>query len=315
MKRKVKIILIILSAALFAVSAVNVVFALSTADAKEQIDTSRACSLTLTYAIDGVKIPDLEIEIFQTSTVTADFRYSMTGAFSSYPIEINGIKSQSEWEEVKDTVTAYIAADGIAPTDTQTTDENGVVRFENLPVGIYYVRWTGNETVDQVEGFAPFMIAVPGLGDDGKWIYDVNALPKPGIMPEPSVDKMTLVKLWKDGLHAGKRPESILVEIFRNGESFETVVLSEANNWTYTWETEGVCTWTAVERDVPDGYSVSIQSRDGNTIQITNTRPDEPTPPPQTGDTSDLYIWIVLMALSGIVLIVLGSHRRKAYEE
>lgn len=314
MKKTVKTLLIILFAALFTVSAVNVVFALSTADAKEPIDTSKKCSLTLTYAIDGKKLEGLEIEIYQTATVTADFQYSMTGTFAAYPIEINGIKSQSEWDEVKDTVTAYIAADKIAPTDTQSTDKNGVVKFENLPVGIYYVRWTQNETVDQVQGFAPFMIAVPGLGDDGKWIYDVNALPKPGMMPEPEVGEMRLVKLWKDGSQSDKRPQAILVEIFRNGQSYETVELTAEKNWTYTWETDGTYTWTAVERNIPEGYTVSIQSRDGNTIQITNTLANDPNPP-QTGDSFNMVLWIMLMALSGIVLIVLSGRRRKVYEE
>ena len=32
---------------------------------------------------------------------------------------------------------------------------------------------------------------------DGKWIYDVTALPKPGMVPTPDTDKITLVKLWK----------------------------------------------------------------------------------------------------------------------
>lgn len=314
MKKTVKTLFIILFAALFTVSAVNVVFALSTADAKEPIDTSKECSLTLTYAIDGKKIEGLDIEVFQTATVTADFRYSMTGAFAEYPIEINGIKSQTEWDEVKDTVTAYIAADKIAPSDKQTTDNNGVVKFEKLPVGIYYVRWTGNETVAKVQGFAPFLIAVPGLDGDGKWIYDVNALPKPGMMPEPSTDKLTLVKLWKDGSQSSKRPQSIQIEMFRNGQSFETVELTAEKNWTYTWQTDGTYTWTAVERNVPEGYTVSIQSKDGNTIQITNTLANDPDSP-QTGDSINMTFWIMLMALSGIVLIVLSGRRRKAYEE
>ena len=303
------------SALLFVFSAVNTAFAISTADAKEKIDTSKSCSLTLTYDIEGKKLEGLEIEIYQISTADSDYQYSMTGDFASYQIEINGIRSQNEWDEVRDTVTAYIAADKIAPADTQTTDKNGIVKFENLPVGICYVRWTGNETADQVQGFAPFLIAVPNLGEDGKWIYDVNAFPKPGKMPEPSKDKFTLVKLWKDGSQSSKRPKSVSVEIFRNGQSYETVELTAEKNWTYTWETDGTYTWTAVERNVPNGYTVAIQNTDGNTIQITNTLNDGPTPPPKTGDSFNIYFWIILMALSGIVLIVLGRRRNNVYEK
>lgn len=311
MKKIVKSISIILLIVVLSAIAVNNVSALSTADAKELIDASKKCSLTLTYKVDDKRLEGLAIEIFQTATVTRDFQYSMTGVFSDYPIEINRIKTQGEWNSVTDTVGAYITADKIAPLATATTDKNGIVKFENLPVGIYYVRWTGNETVDPVSGFAPFMIAVPGVGDDGKWIYDVTAFPKPGMMPTPDTDKFTLVKLWKDGNQTGKRPAKISVDIFRNGDLYKSVELTAAENWSYTWNTDGTYTWTAVERNIPSGYTVSIQSKDGNTIQITNTNESVPPRPPQTGDDSHLFFWVIMMFLSGAVLILLGTQWRK----
>lgn len=300
----------IVSAFLFAVSAVNTVFAISTADAKEPIDIAKDCSLKLTYAVDNQPVAGLEIRIWQIASVTADYQYGMTGSFSGYSIEINGMKAQSEWDEVRDTVSAYIAADKIAPAATLTTDQNGIVGFDSLPVGIYYVGGAENGGV----GFASYIISVPNLGDDGKWIYDVDAFPKPGTMPEPELGEMKLVKLWRDGSQSNKRPKTVTVEIFRNGQHFETVELTTEKNWTYTWETDGTYTWTAVERNVPEGYTVSIQSKDAKTIQITNTLSSDPPDNPQTGDTANFYFWIVLTALSGIVLVVLSGRRRKAYE-
>lgn len=307
MKRISRGILFALALLLLTVCGVQSVLALTTADAKEKIDPEKACSLTLTYAIDREKIKGLDIEIFQAAAVSEDFIYTMTGAFADYPVEINGIRTQNEWDEVRDTVGAYIAADHIAPLQKQTTDENGAVAFEKLPVGLYYVRWTGNETVDQVRGFAPFMIAVPTLGEDGKWIYDVDALPKPGILPGPDAEKLTLVKLWRDGSREEKRPATVSVDIIRNGELFESVTLSRQNNWTYAWETDGRYTWTAVERNIPSNYTVSVTSTDGNTIQITNTLTHDPVPPPDTGEASGAVPWIVLTALLGLVLIVLST--------
>ena len=314
MKKTMRILAIVLSLLLFTVSASNMVSALTTANANEPIDTNNKCSLTLTCAIDDQRISGLEIKIWQIATVTTDFQYSMAGAFSDYPIEINGIKSQTEWDEVRDTVTAYITAEKIASNDMQISDKNGVVMFEDLTVGIYYVCCTGNESADKAQGFAPFVISVPELGEDGKWIYDVAAFPKPGMIPNPDTDRITLVKLWKDGNQTSKRPVKIYVDVFRNGELYKSVELTAKTNWTYSWEIDGAYTWTAVERNVPEGYTVSIQSKDGNTIQITNTLDNDPKPP-QTGDSSNMVLWIMLMALSGIVLIVLSGRRRKVYEE
>ena len=317
MKKNIsRIAVLILAAILFAFSAVNAVFAASTGDAVEQIDTTKNCSLKLTYQVDSNKIEGLEIEVYQVATVTADLIYSMTGDFSDYSIEINHIKSQSEWNDVKDTVSAYIAADKLEPTSSGITDADGVVLFEELPVGIYYVNWTGNENVDQVTGFASFLIAVPGLDDEGKWIYDVDARPKPGMLPPSDTEELTVVKLWRDDPQT-KRPDSIEIEIFRNGDHYVSTELTADGNWTYTWAPEGLYAWTAVERNVPDGYAVSISSKGGNTIQITNTytNPPSPPPPPQTGDSSNLYLWIILMAVSGIVLIVFGRRTKKQYDE
>lgn len=311
MKNTARTITLLVITILLIVCTVNTVFAMSTADAKEFIDTSKQCSLELTYAIDSKKLEGLEIELFQAATVTENFQYSMTGDFADYPIEINKIKTQSEWNVVKDTIGAYITADKISPLATKTTDKNGIVKFEKLSVGIYYVRWTGNDSVDQVSSFAPFMISVPGVGEDGKWIYDVTAFPKPGMRPAPNTNKLTLVKLWKDGNQTDKRPSKISVDIFKNGDLYKNVELTAAENWSYTWDTDGTSTWTAVERNIPSGYTVTIQSKDGNSIQITNTNESNPPRPPQTGDDSHLFFWIIMMFLSGTVLILLGTQWRK----
>ena len=314
MKNAIRRIAYIFFALVFVFGAVNTVFAASTADAKEKIDTAKNCSLTLTYAVDGKKISGLEIEAYMAASVTSDFVYSMYGGFSGYAIELNGIKSQNEWNEVRDTVGAYITADGIQPDSVQFTDENGMVRFDPLKPGIYYIRWTGNENADNVSGFAPFLIAVPGLGDDGLWIYDVDALPKPGKLPEPVGSELKIVKLWNDGTQASKRPQSVDVDIFKNGEKFESVTLDAENNWTFVLADSEDCAWTAVERNVPDGYTVTIQNNE-KTIQITNTLKDEPEPPPKTGDTGKLSLWIILTLSAGMILVVLGSRRRKSINE
>lgn len=315
MKKIVRLILILILSVLFVVSTVNIVLAVSTSDANEPVDTSRTCSLKLTYEIDSQGIEGMEIELFRIADFSEDFQFTMTGDLTDIPVQLNGIKSQSEWDDVRDTVGSYIIANGVAPTASDVTDENGIVKFENLSVGLYYYRWTENDTVDQVYGFSPYVISVPSLGSDGKWEYDVDALPKPGLKPEPSTDKLTVVKLWRDGKYSSKRPESVSVDIFRNGQLFESVELTAKNNWTYTWETNGSYTWTCVERNITGGYSVTVQSVEGKTIQIINTLKDDPEDPPQTGESLSVYLWFIPLTLSGILLIVLGLFRKKAYEE
>ena len=140
MKKLIRLTEILLLAVIFLISSVNTVLAMSTADASEAVDTTKACRLRLTYQVGDRKISGMEIEIYLVATIDASNSYSLSDAFSGYSVEINGIKSQSEWDEVRDTVSAYIAADKIGPTASTFTDSDGIVDFSDLIPGIYYVR-------------------------------------------------------------------------------------------------------------------------------------------------------------------------------
>ena len=58
----------------------------------------------------------------------------------------------------------------------------------------------------------------------------------------------------------------------------------------------------------------------GNSFVLTNTytpkNPDEPFDAPQTGDTSNIMLYVILMIVSGSMLIILGIiGKRNAHEE
>lgn len=153
-------------------------------------------------------------------------------------------------------------------------------------------------------------------------------------------------KVWKDD-GSDLRPDSISVQLYRNGKAYgDEVTLSENNNWRYTWSgLKDSYTWTVEEVDVPDGY-VSESSRVGNRWIITNTLegteikepetpatalPDtdvptsddtgvdlpEPEVPkadaPKTGDAAGL--WAMAAAVSGMGLVWLAISGKKRKEE
>lgn len=306
MKRKIMTIIMALILAL--IIPLNT-FAKGTYDAVEPVDESKPCSLTLTYIADGLKCEGLEIEAFCIADYHADFSFTLHGDFSSYPVTVNGIRSQSEWADILTTMKAYIVADKISADQTRYTDSEGQVKFTDLYPGIYLIRWTKNQTKDKVSGFEPFLIVLPELTDDGTWNYDVTALPKPGeIPPEPIPYKV--MKLWDDEGASGDRPHSVEVEIYKNGELYETVTLEASNRWSFSWETLDTADWEVVERNVPQKYKMTL-SRNGNTFIVTNSRESEPIIPPEFGESSEIYIYIGVALAAGILLILLSVKRRK----
>jgi len=61
-----------------------------------------------------------------------------------------------------------------------------------------------------------------------------------------------------------------------------------------------------LEKDVPDGYQVTI-SQNETTFVITNIYQNSVPEIPNTGGTSPLWLYIVMMRVSGLMLVILGA--------
>lgn len=85
-------------------------------------------------------------------------------------------------------------------------------------------------------------------------------------------------KAWNDANDAQKlRPQSVTVDVTRNGQTITTLTLNAANRWTQTltqlpmFDDNGEAYgYDVVENDVPEGYTASIVTR-GTTFTVINT--------------------------------------------
>lgn len=307
--KRYNILVSVLLAVLFVFSSVNAVTAANTSEAKEKIDASAECSLNLTYKDekDGSALEGLAIELYMVASADGECVYTLVAPFDGFKIEINRLQSRSEWDAVTTTVGSYITADGIKPQKSTMTGTDGKAGFAGLKPGMYFVKLNKELSSDDVHGFPSFIIAVPGLSVDGKWLYDVDAVPKPG-GKEEIPESYRVVKYWNDRGNREGRGDGVTIDICKDGSTAETVVLNDSNNWTYDWKASGGSEWTVVERNVPEGYSVTIE-KNGNVFEVTNTDTSKPAPP-YTGDTGKSTVWIILMIASGVLLTALGIFGR-----
>lgn len=115
---------------------------------------------------------------------------------------------------------------------------------------------------------------------------------EPYVPPTPPVytTSATVQKVWKldDG---GTAAASVQIELLRNGEHYDTQILSAANGWKYTWTSLPLgYTWMVKEVNAPEGFTTSISSV-GNYFTVTNDDvaatpivpddPDDPNKPDQ----------------------------------
>lgn len=88
--------------------------------------------------------------------------------------------------------------------------------------------------------------------------------------------KITISKVWKDEENRDQlRPSEVTVNLVRDGEKVDSVVLDEGNNWTYTWDylpiyqngkpaAEQNLSIYEVEEEEVDAYEVLYKVNDGN---------------------------------------------------
>lgn len=280
--------------------------------AAETPDTERACSLTLHYTQSGAGLPGLEIAAWRVGDVYADGTYALTVPYS---VEIQGITSETEWRDTAATLSAYLTADAVAPACTATTDETGTALFSDLPVGLYLIRGLTAATEAGTCMFDDFLMFLPrNVG--GSYAYDVEAVPKyASFVPTPEELEYSLLKLWKDAGAAAVRPDKVYVDILRDGQLWESVTLSAENSWHYSWKAPAGHDFAVVERQVPEGYTVTVSETE-TAFVLTNTAPPD-TDNPQTGDTAPVLLYIILLSLSGLALVLLGvwALRRKSHDQ
>lgn len=285
--------------------------ALGTEDAVEPIRPAERCALTVAYVCDGTAFEGLSVKLYKIAEVSADFQYSLTEPFAHTGLILNGIRTTGEWDVVRTTLEAAILADSIPADRTAATDAQGRVVFEDLDTGMY-LAVAEEAGVEELHCyFDPALVALPGLDPEGRWQYQVEVHAKGAILPPIDPDEtieLSVLKLWRGDEVLLERPKSVEIEIFRNGVSYETVTLSEENNWYYSWTAQDDgASWMVVERNVPEGYIMTLEVRDTAFIVTNDLDMGDPPPdPPKTGDTVDLLSPIVLMGICGSLLIILG---------
>ena len=281
------------------------------ASALNPVDPEKPASLTIQYHSGEERFEGLTVKTYRVANVCEDGTFELCGAFKDYPISIYGITSQAEWKTVAYALDSFIAGDSIAPDLTAETDADGKVSFRNITAGMYLTLGVRVENEGVVTIFETFLTVVPQMTDD-EHNYDVTAYPKRTVyQPTPDEVEYEVVKQWKDGGNAEMRPEYIEIDILCDGEKVTSEKLSADNNWSYSWSApDNGAKWQAVERNVPEGYTVTVTEK-GSTIVVTNTYENNVTPPPQTGDTLILERYILPMIITGAFIVVLALWRRR----
>lgn len=293
------------------------------------------CSLRLLYAPGERPMEGVTFRVYRVASVdTAHVSYHAEEAYDRYHV----LNSDGTWLQRAAALANYVSRDQLPADAEATTDAEGLLSFPELRSGLYLITGSARMRDGAVYTPTPFLLSLPNTTDGYTWDYAVETHVKSTYyVPGPDTTQRHALKVWDDAGNEDARPESVTVELLRDGAVYASTVLSAANNWRCDWtDLPNDADWQVVEQDPGDHYEVAIQP-DGVSYVITNTyvtdiddddpplidNPDDPDNPgdveiddpqtpldglPQTG----LLWWPVpLLAMLGLVLIFLGCLRRR----
>lgn len=307
----------------------------SVAQAAGSIDLTRKPTLTLTCRDGKTALSGAKFSIYRVADADETGELTVRSEFDEFDLDIRG-KNDRRWREMAQTLESYVLRRELTPADSGKTDKTGMLTFptqgKTLAAGLYLVIGERHKQGGNDYDAEPFFVLLPTQDlENNEWVYDVSANVKFGKTPVPDDgDTVTrkVLKVWDDDGAEDSRPQEITVELLRNGKVYDTVKLSEKNNWRYTWlDLDADARWSVTEKTV-SGYTVSI-TREGITFVVTNTKkpdrtdtpdtpvklsnPSKPSSPakPTLPQTGAVWWHVEALALSGLVFLILGALDRK----
>lgn len=205
--------------------------------------------------------------------------------YAGYHIDVDW-DSESSVSSAAGVLADYIQRDQKPFAAESRTDEYGKVTFTGLSNGVYLLTGASFSMGDYTYYPVPVLFSLPLSSSEVQVKYESQYHGGSGGGPSNTIN-MHVLKVWDDGQDEN-RPQSISVQLLRNGQVYDTQVLSPDNNWRYTWTAlSNKFRWTILEAEIPSGYEVSYETQ-GSTTVLTNKQekenPVDPTDPPEPTD-------------------------------
>ena len=232
--------------------------------AAEDVDMNRKGSISLTLKSGTEVVPNAPFSLYLIATAVQNggtFTFEYLPEFEGYGKPVGDLKHEVDSNALAD----YIVDNDLydSPVAQAVTDKNGELTFADLELGTYLAVQTAGD--DGYSLTVPVLCCTPTI-EDGKWVYDVNANPKPRVERMVS---FTMKKVWNDD--AKNRPDSVEIALKEGDKVIGTVILSAENDWQAVMPPVVYSDLiTAEELNVKKGYYPTCR-KVGDTFIITNT--------------------------------------------
>lgn len=291
----------------------------------EEIDLTQKANLTIHFSTKESPANDIKFKLYKVANINKECEFKLTNKFKKYPINLENINIDS-WKKLATTVETYIVADNIVADKVESTDIYGNVSFNDLELGLYLVIGNKYATEKNIYTPTPVFICLPTQNKQNIWEYNISTKIKYETEKieekEETITKKVML-IWNDNNDKESRPQSVKVHLLRDGKIYDTIELSEANNWKHIWEgLSSKYNWQIVEEGVTDKYTTTFEEQGPTFIinkEYKDKKPNEEKPEnnldadrlPATG-----VLWwpVPVLITIGVILFAIGWLRRKGEE-
>lgn len=200
---------------------------------------------------------------------TVDGERKLLGKFAELSVEFD-YSSSSALTDTATTLETYARVNKMTPTASGDSDKNGILTFSGVDNGIYL--FVGKWIKDGIKTYVPVSFIVE-LTDDVNHV-DISPKYEPKLVAAGENFNYTVKKVWTNG--GSRIPVEIDVDIYCEGEYYESVKLGEENDWTYSWDADDFYLWDVVERVIPEGFKVVYRSNEWQYVIVNTLSAEKP---------------------------------------
>ena len=211
-------------------------------------------SVTIVCEQESVKVSDMSWKIYKIGE-RREGNFVLTGEYSRYPIDMTALDTDNV-RGIAQALESFIIGDSIKADAEGVTDISGTAVFSGLDRGLYLAvaKRVRKEPLTYIATPLLFEIKEDGSAEEAfPKIYSVITL-------QGEAASYTVKKVWVDNDDSYMaRPVNVTVDLFRDGELYDTVVLDESTDWQHRWNTLDLdAEWRVVERNIPVKYAVLV---------------------------------------------------------
>ena len=152
----------------------------------DTIDYSRVGSININSTYKDIKFSNVNIKLYKIASINNNGDYVFDTIFQEKEKDIKNMSSSSLGDYALE-LNRYILSKNINSTFNKLSDINGVVRFDNLELGLYLI--VSDEIINDGNKYivSPFIVEVPSIDESTKnYIYNINIFDKVEIVADNS---------------------------------------------------------------------------------------------------------------------------------